>query len=77
MNPEFTFHLLNETGKEKAMKIANAFDHLLDQLKQLCPENREFSIVKTKLEEAGFFAKKSMAKYPANHSEVNPATGSK
>jgi hypothetical protein len=71
MNKEFTFHLLNDAGKEKAMKIAEVFDSLLDQLNELCPQGREFAIAKTKLEEACFFAKKAMASYPANHSEVN------
>lgn len=61
MNKEFRVHLLNEVGIEKANKIATAFDGLLEQLKTICPEGREFSIVRTKLEEASFFAKKSMA----------------
>lgn len=62
LNPEFKVHILNETGIFKAHRIAQKFDELLNNLKDLCPEGRELSIVKTKLEEASFFAKKSMAK---------------
>ena len=61
MNKEFEVHILNEDGIQKARDIAEIFDHTLELLKQFCPESREFSIVKTKLEEACFFAKKSMA----------------
>lgn len=61
MNKEFTVHILNEAGIDKAKRIANLFDAFLNDLKALCPDSREFSIVKTKLEEASFFAKKAMA----------------
>lgn len=61
VRPEFRVHILNTLGKEKAALIANAFDDLLGRLEILCPPGREFSIVKTKLEEASFFAKKAMA----------------
>lgn len=66
MNKEFEVHLLNDAGIGKAKEIALAFDSLLNHLSDLCPEGRELSIVKTKLEEASFFAKKSMAIDPAN-----------
>jgi chloramphenicol 3-O-phosphotransferase len=67
MNKEFKVHMLNGSGRSKAHAIALAFDDLLEDLKMYCQENtREFSIVKTKLEEACFFAKKSMAEVPEN-----------
>lgn len=66
MNPEFEVHLLNEEGIQKAKAIAFLFDSMLEDLKPMCPEGREFSLVKTKLEEASFFAKKSMARSAAN-----------
>ncbi len=70
MHKEFTVHMLNEEGKIKAGKIAAAFDDCLTALEQVCAvASREFSIVKTKLEEASFFAKKSMAN---DHTNCQP-----
>jgi len=66
MNKEFTFHKLTNEGMAQAKAIADLFDSLLDQLKHYCPEGREFSLVKTKLEEACFFAKKAMANVSEN-----------
>lgn len=60
-NPEFAVHMLNENGKQKARRIQETFDHCLNSLESVCMEGRSFSIVKTKLEEACFFAKKAMA----------------
>lgn len=66
----FRVHILNQTGIEKAQHLANAFDDLYDRLETLVGatgvNSREFSIVKTKLEEASFFAKKAMASQPEN-----------
>jgi hypothetical protein len=67
MNKEFQVHRLNERGLERAANIAGAFDYLLDTLKGLLPEGRELSIVKTKLEEGCFFAKKAIANDPENN----------
>lgn len=66
LNKEFKVYKLNDEGIDKAVEIAVVFDNLLNQLEMLCSEGREFSIVKTKLEEACFFAKKSIAVDPAN-----------
>lgn len=60
-NPEFGVHMLNEGGKLKAREVQAIFDVCLNQLKPICTDGRSFSIVKTKLEEACFFAKKAMA----------------
>lgn len=62
MQPEFKVHLLNEQGISKAQVIAKILDTALTELEKICPPSREFSITRTKLEEASFFAKKSMAK---------------
>ena len=61
MNPEFAVHVLSDDGLTKAADIASEFDALLDELKDILPEGRYLSIVKTKLEEACFFAKKAVA----------------
>lgn len=57
----FAVHMLTEDGKTKARRIAADFDALLKSLQDVCPNGREFAIVRTKLEEACFFAKKAMA----------------
>lgn len=66
INPLFRVHNLNEKGMTEAVAIAEAFDRLVEELKAYCYPGREFSIVQTKLEEAAFFAKKSMASNPKN-----------
>ncbi len=83
-NTEFAVHILNEDGIKKAKMIAAVFDDALEELKTLCLRSssaggitlpshflngREFAIVKTKLEEASFFAKKAMAMLPENQKE--------
>jgi len=71
MHNEFTVHMLNESGKAKAARIASAFDQLLTELEDIAPgPSREMSIAKTKLEEASFFAKKAMACRPENTSST-------
>lgn len=66
MNKEFQVHILNADGINKAKEIAILFDATLDTLLNLCPQGRELSVVRTKLEEACFFAKKAMATDPIN-----------
>lgn len=64
-NPLFAFHKLNPDGQEKAKAIAAAFDDLHARLLAAGSlGGREGAIVKTKLEEACFFAKKAMAVDP-------------
>lgn len=73
MDPLFQVHMLNENGRAKAKAIANEFDSLLINLKNICPENtREFAIVKTNLEQACFFAKKAIANDPGNQIWPSP-----
>ena len=63
-NPLFKMHLLNDEGIALAKAQVAAFDAFLTALSTdlgCKTDSREFSIVKTKLEEAAFFAKKSMA----------------
>lgn len=64
MDAAFEVHMLNDNGKAIARAIAAAFDDCLAQLNVMCPPGREMAIVRTKLEEACFFAKKAMANVP-------------
>ena len=66
MHPQFTFHALNDQGKDRAGKVAEAFDGLRSQLELLCPEGRELALVRTNLEIASFFAKKAVANAAEN-----------
>jgi hypothetical protein len=67
MHKEFEVHLLNEQGIEKANQLAKIFDLALTGIEVLAGTGgREMSIVRTKLEEASFFAKKAMAILPEN-----------
>lgn len=70
-NPEFAVHMLNDEGQKKAHQIQGSFDFLLNSLSILCMPGREFSIVKTKLEEACFFAKKAMAIHLDNQQAID------
>lgn len=70
MDPIFQVYRLNESGLKNAQSIADSFSSLLNGLNEFCNHRsggREFAIVRTKLEEACFFAKKAMAKNPDNH----------
>jgi hypothetical protein len=69
---EFATHKLNDVGFKNAELIKKAFNDLLSQLEIFCVSGRQFSIVKTKLEEACFFAKKAMAIDLSNQVKVLP-----
>lgn len=76
----FDVHMLNEKGKKNANLIKEIFEEALSQLESVCgpdrstgagqmtqdDSGREMAIMRTKLEEASFFAKKAMAKRPEN-----------
>jgi hypothetical protein len=70
VDPLFAVHRLSEDGMKKAEEIAAAFNNLLARLESICPQGREFAIVKTKLEEAAFFAKKAMSTSPTNQAKA-------
>lgn len=72
IDPLFRVHILNETGIAKARRIAAAFNDLLMVLNEVCVPGRERSLVYTKLEEAAFFAKKSMASQDENQVQYTP-----
>ena len=73
MDSLFEMHKLNTPGMVAALDIADAFNELLIKLGTLCPlcpmNVREMAIVRTKLEEACFFAKKAMANLKENQAQ--------
>lgn len=66
IRPEFKVHMLNTAGKAKATAIAEGFSILLDGLEANGVTGRDLALVKTKLEEACFCAKRGMASLPEN-----------
>jgi hypothetical protein len=66
MRPEFKVHMLNASGKAKARGIAENFSALLDAVEAAGCTGRDLALVKTKLEEACFCAKRGMASLPEN-----------
>lgn len=73
VNPLFASHVLNEAGIAKARHLAGEFHGFLCSLEGIVSKSatggREWSIVKTKLEEASFFAKKAMATQEENQKQ--------
>jgi len=64
---EFEVHMLNEKGKSGAARIADIFSAALTAIEATTgTDGREIAIVRTKLEEACFFAKKALAVRPEN-----------
>jgi len=61
---EFRTHLMSDAQLEATMEVRHAFDTLLTTVtSRIPPENARYtSLVKTKLEEACFFAVKGIAK---------------
>jgi len=66
MKNEFAVHKLNEAGLAKANAIGEAFSALLEHVEKECPKGRPLSLVITKLQEASFWAKRSIAELPEN-----------
>ena len=66
MYTEFRVHRLSEEGLEAATQISQIFDGCLTSLEGVWGDDtgRLQSIVRTKLEEACFFAKKAVASNP-------------
>ena len=64
MRDEFFVHMLNDAGKSKAAAIAEAFSACFDAVEKIAgvkDTGRELAIVRTKLQEAVFFAKRAVA----------------
>lgn len=75
---EFAVHMLNETGKNRAADIARQFTACLNNLEAIIgADGREMAIVRTKLQEAAFFAKRAMAVKAENQEHNVMPTGAK
>lgn len=62
MRTEFQVHMLNEEGIYAAKRLAHIFESTLNLIEELTGlDGREIAIVRTKMEEACFFAKKCIA----------------
>lgn len=80
MRKEFEVHRLNQDGMAKAQRLAHAFEALLAEVEKetgLAPDTRgeggrEMALVRTKLEEACFYAKKALANQ-MRHQEGYPS----
>ena len=69
--PEFQVHILNEQGIKRAQSLATQFTRFLNTIEGLSgTDGREMAIVRTKLEEASFFAKKALASRAENQKEL-------
>lgn len=66
MDALFKSHRLNEAGMKKAQEIGSLFDELGLGLAERCPTSREYSLARTHLEQACFYAKKAVAQLPEN-----------
>lgn len=79
---EFAVHMLNERGKMRAHELAFRFSQLLEDIESIAARApaadlserdtrtgsnaRELALVRTKLQEAAFFAKRAIAVLPEN-----------
>lgn len=63
---EFQVHILNDQGIEKANAVAEVVSECINKLESLGVTGRELSLVITKAQELGFFAKRSIAMNPEN-----------
>ncbi len=62
----FTHTKLNQVGADKVKRIETGFELLFTELGTVCPAGRELALVKTKMQEASYWAKKAVCEDPAN-----------
>jgi hypothetical protein len=67
MRDEFRSFKVNRSAVKDMDMVRNVMETALDNLEKIInKQGREMSIVKTKMEEAGFFAIKAIASNPVN-----------
>lgn len=71
-NNEFSTKKLNGKGLERISTVRTIFDNLLDGVVGQVPPCRELAIVRTKLEEACFFAIKGISNEYLNQDHSEP-----
>lgn len=63
----FRAHAVNAHGLSQARKLAELFSEMLSSIEEISgTEGREITIIRTKLEEACFFAMRAMASQASN-----------
>ena len=70
IRPEFTVHMLSESGVTEARTHAEGFSALLDGVEALGVTGRRLALVRTHLEDACFQAKKGIAELPENQKDL-------
>lgn len=59
---EFTVHLLNDRGLERAAEIAEEYSAFLDRLEKIAgADGREAALVRTHLQIASYYSKRAIA----------------
>lgn len=75
VRPEFKYHELNESGQARVDRVAEVFSRALDDLEATvpsCQDNaRDMALVRTKLQEACFFAKRAVAIHPGFQAKID------
>lgn len=70
IDPLFDTTKLSALGVSKVEEVRESFSRLLWELRATVPvTGREWALVETKLEEASFYAVKSLKNHPANVKE--------
>lgn len=62
---------LNEKGIKEVVELKTVFSEFQSEILGRMIPSREKSIVKTKLEEAGFYATRAVSQNPENYIEIN------
>ena len=70
MNERAKFLEINDNQKDRIEEIRNLFSEMYNLIEQVCKSSRETSLVFTKLEEAQFWAIKSISREKEENKDV-------